>query len=73
MVQPSAYGTDNRAMLRVFSNINTANRPRVWQVGEPFAPVAGRYVAALRPQRPPLRLARQRSEQLHSRPPKLTH
>ena len=59
-VQPlhmdSSYGfpTQGRGMLRVFCNIDPANRPRVWQVGEPFAPVAGRYVAALRPQRPGL-------------------
>jgi hypothetical protein len=56
-VQPlhmdSSYGfpTQGRGMLRVFSNIDPTSRPRVWQVGEPFAPVARRYVGSLRAQR----------------------
>ncbi|MGH7787326.1 MAG: Kdo hydroxylase family protein [Candidatus Binatia bacterium] len=46
----TSYGRPScgRAMLRVFSNINTANRPRVWQVGEHFEPFAGRFLPAAR-------------------------
>jgi hypothetical protein len=33
-----------RRILRVFSNINPNNQPRVWHVGEPFAAVAKRFL-----------------------------
>lgn len=52
-VQPlhvdSAYGypTQGRGMLRVFCNIDPLNRPRVWQLGEPFEPFARRFLPAV--------------------------
>jgi 3-deoxy-D-manno-octulosonic acid hydroxylase-like protein len=57
-VQPlhidSAYGypTQGRGMLRVFCNIDPLDRPRVWQVGEPFESFARRFLASLQPRRP---------------------
>ena len=46
----TSYGrpSQGRAMLRVFSNINTANRPRVWQVGEHFEPFVRHFLPAAR-------------------------
>ena len=46
----TSYGRPScgRAMLRVFSNINTTNRPRVWQVGEHFEPFVGHFLPAAR-------------------------
>jgi hypothetical protein len=37
-----------RRILRVFSNVNPAGKPRVWNVGEPFEDLAGRFVPRLR-------------------------
>lgn len=42
-------------MLRVFCNVHPANRPRVWQVGEPFETFATRFLGAIRPRDPRLR------------------
>jgi hypothetical protein len=39
---PSAP-TNGRRILRVFTNVNPENRPRVWRVGEPFETVARRF------------------------------
>ncbi len=39
-------------ILRVFSNINPDGRPRVWEIGEPFDAVAGRFAASVPPQLP---------------------
>ena len=56
-VQPlhvdSAYGypTQGRAMLRVFCNIDPLDRPRVWQIGEPFEPFARRFLGSIEPRR----------------------
>jgi hypothetical protein len=36
--------TQGVRILRVFSNVNPDNRPRVWRLGEPFADLAQRYV-----------------------------
>jgi hypothetical protein len=49
----SSYGrpTEGRGMLRVFCNIDPANRPRRWQVGEPFEPFARRYLPTARHKR----------------------
>jgi hypothetical protein len=46
----SSYGhpTEGRGMLRVFCNIDVADRPRRWQVGEPFEPLVRRYLAEAR-------------------------
>lgn len=46
----SSYGnpTRGRGMLRLFSNINVAGRPRVWQVGEPFEPFVSRFLPSTR-------------------------
>lgn len=55
VVQPlhidSSYGfpTQGRGMLRVFSNIDPAQRSRTWQVGEPFEPFANRFIPSLQP------------------------
>lgn len=57
-VQPlhidSAYGypTQGRGMLRVFCNMDPLDRPRVWQVGEPFEAFASRFLASVEPRRP---------------------
>lgn len=34
-------------ILRVFCNVDPANRPRRWQVGEPFERFANRYVGSI--------------------------
>jgi hypothetical protein len=39
--------TLGKRILRVFSNINPQNQPRVWRLGEPFETVAQRYLASL--------------------------
>jgi hypothetical protein len=44
---PSAP-TGGKRILRVFSNVNPAGRPRRWRVGEPFAAVARRFWPRLR-------------------------
>ena len=50
----SSYGfpTQGRGMFRIFSNIDPANRPRVWQVGEPFETFVRRFLPSvhLRPE-----------------------
>lgn len=50
----SAYGypTQGRGMLRLFCNIDPGERPRVWQVGEPFVPFAQRFLPSTHPRRP---------------------
>jgi len=42
----SSYGypTQGRSMLRVFTNINPADRLRIWQLGEPFEPFVQRFL-----------------------------
>ncbi|HVO87818.1 MAG TPA: Kdo hydroxylase family protein, partial [Casimicrobiaceae bacterium] len=53
IVQPlhidSSYGhpTQGRGMLRVFCNVDPANRPRRWQVGEPFESFANRWIGSI--------------------------
>lgn len=42
-----ASPVQGRRILRVFSNVNPAGRPRSWRVGEDFARVADRFAAAL--------------------------
>ena len=46
----SSYGypTNGRGMLRIFSNVDPTDRPRVWHVGEPFEPFARRFLASVR-------------------------
>ncbi len=39
-------------ILRVFSNVNPADLPRVWRVGEPFADLAARFLPRLPRQLP---------------------
>lgn len=39
-------------ILRVFSNINPRNEPRVWEIGEPFEAMAGKFAARVPPQVP---------------------
>jgi hypothetical protein len=39
--------TLGKRILRVFSNINPENQPRVWRLGEPFEAVAQRYLTSL--------------------------
>ena len=50
----SSYGypTQGRGMLRVFSNINPANRVRIWQLGEPFEPFVRRFLPSVRLSKP---------------------
>ena len=45
----SSYGypTQGRGMLRIFTNINPVNRPRIWQLGEPFEPFVGRFLPSV--------------------------
>jgi 3-deoxy-D-manno-oct-2-ulosonic acid (Kdo) hydroxylase len=45
----SSYGfpTQGRGMFRLFCNIDPANRPRVWQVGEPFEPFVRRFLPSV--------------------------
>ncbi len=37
-----------RRILRVFSNVNPASRPRMWNIGEPFADYARRFLPRAR-------------------------
>ncbi len=39
-------------ILRVFTNVNPAGKPRVWRVGEPFADVAKRFLPHAKPYSP---------------------
>lgn len=39
-------------ILRVFSNVNPAGEPRIWEIGEPFDAMAGRFAKRIPPQRP---------------------
>lgn len=50
----SSYGypTQGRSMLRIFTNINPANRPRIWQLGEPFEPFVRRFLPSVRLSKP---------------------
>jgi hypothetical protein len=50
----SSYGypTQGRGMFRVFCNIDPIDRPRVWQVGEPFEPFARRFIDDAQPRDP---------------------
>jgi 3-deoxy-D-manno-octulosonic acid hydroxylase-like protein len=50
----SSYGypTQGRGMLRLFCNIDPKNRPRVWQVGEPFEPFVRRFIPSVQLRRP---------------------
>jgi hypothetical protein len=34
-------------ILRVFSNVNPSGAPRVWEIGEPFEAMAGRFAGRL--------------------------
>ena len=43
---------NGKRILRVFSNVNPAGRPRSWRIGEPFPQVAARFAPALRPPLP---------------------
>lgn len=42
-----ASPVQGRRILRVFSNVNPASRPRAWRVGEDFARVAARFAPTL--------------------------
>lgn len=44
--------TRGRRILRFFSNINPSGAARVWQIGEPFADFAARFVPVLRQPQP---------------------
>lgn len=44
--------THDRRILRVFSNINPYGESRHWQLGEPYAQVAKRFVPGIRPMFP---------------------
>lgn len=50
----SSYGhpTQGRCTLRVFCNVNPADRPRLWHVGEPFEPFVKRFVPSVRRRNP---------------------
>ena len=52
----------NQRILRIFSNVNPGDRPRVWRVGEPFENVARRFIPRLKGpwpgQRPAMQLLR---------------
>jgi 3-deoxy-D-manno-oct-2-ulosonic acid (Kdo) hydroxylase len=50
----SSYGypTQGRGMLRIFTNVHPANRPRVWQLGEPFEPFVSRFLPFVRLREP---------------------
>ena len=43
---------NGKRILRIFSNVNPSGRPRSWRLGEPFAQVAGHFVANVRPPAP---------------------
>jgi hypothetical protein len=42
-----ATPVQGRRILRLFSNVNPAGRPRLWRVGDDFEPVAKRFAGAL--------------------------
>lgn len=42
-----ATPVQGRRILRVFSNVNPAGRPRLWRVGDEFEAVASRFVGSL--------------------------
>ena len=42
----------NRRILRVFSNINPDDKPRIWYLGESFAQVAQRFLPLIKPPLP---------------------
>ncbi|MHB1690719.1 MAG: Kdo hydroxylase family protein [Thiomonas sp.] len=44
--------TQGVRLLRVFTNLNAAGKPRVWRVGEPFADFAAHFAPRLRPAAP---------------------
>jgi hypothetical protein len=44
--------THGARLLRVFTNVNPAARPRVWRVGEPFRDMAARFLPRARGQLP---------------------
>jgi hypothetical protein len=44
--------TNGRRILRLFSNINPSGAPRRWQIGEPFAEFAARFLPTLGRPRP---------------------
>jgi hypothetical protein len=50
----SSYGfpTQGRSMFRLFCNIDPENRPRIWQVGEPFQSFVARYMPSVHVQKP---------------------
>ena len=50
----SSYGypTQGRGMLRIFTNINPVNRPRIWQLGEPFESFVGRFLPSVHLSKP---------------------
>jgi hypothetical protein len=48
-----------RRILRVFSNVNPAGKPRAWRIGEPFEDAARRFRPALRPPLPGVNAALQ--------------
>lgn len=39
---------NGKRILRVFTNVNPAGRPRCWRLGEPFEQVAARFASSLR-------------------------
>lgn len=39
--------TGGARILRVFTNINPSNKPRIWKIGEPFSKVALRFIPAI--------------------------
>lgn len=43
-----ATPSGGRRILRLFSNVNPAHRPRVWRIGGPFEAVARRFATRLR-------------------------
>ena len=44
--------TQGERLLRVFTNVNQHNQPRVWNVGEPFADMANRFLPNVPTYRP---------------------
>lgn len=49
-----ASPTQGQRILRVFCNINPENKPRIWNVGEPFPEVAAQFLSRI-PKYSPLR------------------
>ncbi|MGL5742336.1 MAG: Kdo hydroxylase family protein [Legionella sp.] len=45
----SASPVNGLRILRVFCNVNPHNEPRVWNLGEPFADVLGRFAPGIAP------------------------